>query len=133
MDEETYESGPDVSVYFPVTPQPSSPLPFDFDPNCSKCGKLLDRIYARYNTRRQPFAVFACTGCPHRLYLFEAPRIPLILTQEEFPRSTSENGETKTSLESACFSEYIDLLIEKREDKYRRNQIRAENARMDKL
>lgn len=125
-DQELYPSGPDLSEHFPPVPEYSLPLPFDFDPTC-RCGKELERRDGMYRTKCRPFAVFACDACGHRLHLFEAKRIPLILSLEDFPRSSSEPGKGRVSLESACFSEYVDILIKEREDKFERNKLRAEN------
>jgi hypothetical protein len=126
-EQDVYPSGPDLSGEFPPMPEYDLPPPADFDTTC-RCGKELERRYATYRTRCRPFAVFACDACGHRLHLFEATRIPLILSLEDFPRSTNGPGKNRVSLMSACFSEYVDFVIEKREEKFERNRLRAENA-----
>jgi hypothetical protein len=116
MEQDT-ENVPRVFDTYPETTGQDTQLPADFDTTC-KCGKELERVESKYLTRRRPFAVFVCKSptCDCRLYLFEAPRIPLILAHSDFPKSFAE---------SACFSEFIDRKIKEREEKHARNELRA--------
>lgn len=88
-------------------------LPHAFDRTC-KCGLgQLEEMAVNYCTRVKPFMTFMCPKCMRRLFLIEAPRTPLLLWSDAFPRPAITD-----------FSEWVEELIEKREAKRLRDELR---------
>lgn len=116
-----YPSGADLSEIFPTLEKRHIPIPDLFDKNCKKCGAMREDVthIMPFRTRRRPFAALRCPKCGKRVLFFEAPRIPFILTEDEFPKGYED---------STGFSEYIDYLIEKREREHAENEIHELSA-----